>query len=182
MMDLVYHFHHGRYVFPFSGFGSFFGYILVRAAELLSDKYGSDRFVIGFVFLSVLTYTPEWTVVAISALRGVVEISVGDIFGSNIVNISLVAGIAFLYAKKTLALTPSLTKSLGELLYLLALIPHVVLYFGTTSRLRGVVLTVFFVGYVALAHSFSKSVTSVHHKHHVRALFLSPSFWLARQG
>ncbi|MDW8062855.1 MAG: hypothetical protein RMI43_01640 [Candidatus Caldarchaeum sp.] len=146
-------------LFSLAGLGvGFFGYLVVRGAELLADKYGFDRFMVGFILLSVLTSTPEWTVAAASALQGAVEISVGDILGSNIVNISLVTGISMLFARKALTITSSFSKSLVEILYLSTMIPIILLYFPVASSLTGVLLMVFFALYVATAYKNSPPI------------------------
>ncbi|MDW8083894.1 MAG: sodium:calcium antiporter [Candidatus Caldarchaeum sp.] len=151
-------------LFALAGLGvSFFGYLVVRGAEELADKYGLDRFMIGFILLSVLTSTPEWTVAAVSALQGVVEISVGDIFGSNVVNISLVTAFSMIFARKALTITDSFSKSLVEVLYLSTLIPIMLLYFPAVSSWTGVLLMAFFALYVYIAYGNKRPPTVVSH-------------------
>lgn len=142
---------------------SFFGYLVVRGAEMLADKYKLDRFMIGFILLSVLTSTPEWTVALISAVQGVVEISVGDIFGSNIVNISLVTASAMIFSRTALTMTVTLSKSLTEVLYLSTLIPLIMLYFPATTSAVGVLLMSFFALYVFIAYRDTGTVNGDRH-------------------
>ncbi|MCX8203867.1 MAG: hypothetical protein N3H32_06085, partial [Nitrososphaeria archaeon] len=80
--------------FALSGLGvAAFGYVVVRGAEALADKYRIDRFAVGFLFLSVVTSVPELTVAVVAGIRGAVELSVGDLLGSSVVNITFVLSL-----------------------------------------------------------------------------------------
>lgn len=68
--------------------------LLVDAAEKLALAAGVPVLVIGFTLVAAGTSVPELVVDTGAALSGVGELAVGDIVGSNIVDICLMLGIA----------------------------------------------------------------------------------------
>jgi cation:H+ antiporter len=68
--------------------------MLVDAAEKLALAAGVPVLVIGFTLVAAGTSVPELVVDTGAALSGVGELAVGDIVGSNIVDICLILGIA----------------------------------------------------------------------------------------
>ena len=68
--------------------------LLVDAAEKLALAAGVPVLVIGFTLVAAGTSVPELVVDTGAALSGVGELAVGDIVGSNIVDICLILGIA----------------------------------------------------------------------------------------
>jgi cation:H+ antiporter len=66
----------------------------VDAAEKLALAAGVPVLVIGFTLVAAGTSVPELVVDTGAALSGVGELAVGDIVGSNIVDICLILGIA----------------------------------------------------------------------------------------
>ncbi|ASF38919.1 sodium:proton exchanger [Halobacillus halophilus] len=88
------------YIFLLIGFG-----LLIKGADLFVD--GSSNIarllrvppiLIGLTIVALGTSSPEATVSILAALQGNAEVSLGNVVGSNIFNITLVVGIAaFLY-------------------------------------------------------------------------------------
>ncbi|MCS6770043.1 MAG: hypothetical protein NZ570_06380 [Candidatus Caldarchaeum sp.] len=142
---------------------SSFGYLLVRGAEALSDKLGLGRFLIGFVLLSVLTSMPEMTVAVFSAVQGVVELSVGDILGSNIVNICLVVGLSSLFITRIISVGMNLLKDLAAVLYFSSLIPILLVFVPQVFIETGVLLILVFVSYAYITYRTSKTLNTKPH-------------------
>lgn len=82
--------------------------LLIKGADLFVDGSANiakllqvPPILIGLTIVAFGTSSPEATVSIIAALEGTAEISVGNVVGSNIFNITLVVGIAaFLYPLK----------------------------------------------------------------------------------
>lgn len=74
------------------------GEALVRGAGSLASKAGISPLVIGLVVVSSATSAPEFAVTVGSVLNGEPDLAVGNVVGSNIVNILLILGIAALVA------------------------------------------------------------------------------------
>ncbi|MCS7118292.1 MAG: hypothetical protein NZ957_05865 [Thaumarchaeota archaeon] len=124
-----------------------FGYSVVRGAEALADRYRLDRFAVGFIFLSVVTSVPELTVAVIAGLRAAVELSVGDLLGSSVVNITFVTGLAVLFAAKGVAIGRGLRANLTWLLFLSSLIPVLLLLVPRIPPITGLPLILVFLTY-----------------------------------
>jgi Ca2+/Na+ antiporter len=122
---------------------------------------------VGFSIIAFSTSLPELTVAFIAAFSGGAALSVGNVLGSNIVNISVVVGLAaFLVyfqgrrnAKRAKAplpvdanVVPAFAKSeLSSIyfgLFISSIIPVVLIYFSAASWLVGLVLIGIFVGYM----------------------------------
>jgi cation:H+ antiporter len=72
------------------------GESLVRGASALAGKLGISGLVVGLTVVSVATSAPELAVAVGAVLRGVPELAVGNVVGSNIANVLLILGIAAL--------------------------------------------------------------------------------------
>lgn len=70
------------------------GETLVSGAERLSSKFGWSPLIIGLTFISFGTSAPELAVNLSAAWRGVPDLGLGNIVGSNIANLGLVLGTA----------------------------------------------------------------------------------------
>lgn len=66
---------------------------LVRGASSLASKLRVSGLVIGLTVVSFGTSAPELTVNIVSAIQGSPDLAVGNVIGSNIVNILLILGI-----------------------------------------------------------------------------------------
>ena len=78
--------------------GGFF--MLVRGADWfvdgssgIADRFGVPQLVIGLTIVAMGTSAPEAAVSITAALKGNAEITIGNIVGSNILNILIILGI-----------------------------------------------------------------------------------------
>jgi len=117
--------------------------VLVDSASRVGDRLRIGQFAIGFLLLSVITSLPEMLVAIFSVNKGVVGITLGDIFGSNVVNISFVTGLTLLIGRKKVTSVP--LRDLAGVLYFSSLIPIILSIFKVWSRIAGLVLIAFFV-------------------------------------
>ncbi|MBU3904548.1 MAG: hypothetical protein KJ906_00145 [Nanoarchaeota archaeon] len=70
----------------------------IRLAKLLEVT----QMAIGFLFISIITSLPEFSIAILSSLKGEGLLSVGNLFGANIINMTLIFGImAILVTIKT---------------------------------------------------------------------------------
>lgn len=65
----------------------------VEGASRLAEKFGIPQLVIGLTIVAMGTSLPEAAVSVSAALKGSAEITIGNIVGSNIMNILLILGI-----------------------------------------------------------------------------------------
>lgn len=102
----------------------FAGKSLTRAADLIAMQTGIGRVFIGSVLLAATTSLPEVATEAAAASMGLVDIALGDLFGSNIYNMTILAVGGILWGRGSLLATASqshlVTALLGMLLAAIA--------------------------------------------------------------
>lgn len=76
--------------------------IFVLGASSIAEKLGVSPFVVGLTIVAIGTSAPELFVNVIAAYQGATALSIGNIIGSNIVNILLGLGIAAAIAPLTI--------------------------------------------------------------------------------
>ncbi len=69
---------------------------LVRGGTVIAQNFGISEAVIGLTLLAFGTSLPELAASVAAALKGESEMSVGNVLGSNVFNLGLVVGTAFL--------------------------------------------------------------------------------------
>lgn len=72
---------------------------VVRSISVLARSMRLSEYVLSYVLLAFATSLPEFSIGINAALSGVSELSLGDIFGTNIVNITLVLGVVAVIGK-----------------------------------------------------------------------------------
>lgn len=65
----------------------------VEGASKVAEKFGIPQLVIGLTIVAIGTSLPEAAVSVSAALKGSAEITIGNILGSNILNVLLILGI-----------------------------------------------------------------------------------------
>lgn len=68
--------------------------LLIKGASAIARAYGVSELVIGLSVVAFGTSLPELAASVVSALKGELELSVGNVIGSNIFNILFVIGIS----------------------------------------------------------------------------------------
>jgi len=130
-------------------------HLTITNAIKVSDITQLGKTAVGFSLLAFSTSLPELSVAFIAAFTGEAAVSVGNVLGSNIVNISLVVGLAALIMgfrrSNKIGVIPSFAKEeLGSLyfgLFVSSVIPLSLLYIVEASWLVGLVLILIFVFY-----------------------------------
>lgn len=127
----------------------------VDGASGIADKFGVPQLVIGLTIVAMGTSMPEAAVSIAAALKGSAEITIGNIVGSNILNILIILGITS--AIVAVAVAKSTIKV--EIPYMLV-ITAVLLIMGYTgnviSFVEGIVLWVLFIVYLAYLFVMAK--------------------------
>ncbi len=78
------------------------GWFLPRVADQMAHLMGWQQSVVGTIFVAAATSLPE-LVVTFSALRlGAVDLAVGNLFGSNLINLGILGLMGLLYVKAPL--------------------------------------------------------------------------------
>jgi len=123
----------------------------------VADITGFGKTTIGFILVAFSTSLPELCVSIFAAIGGEsMGVAVGNVLGSNIVNICLILGVCFLFvalkSSEAVKLAPAMAKEeIGTLyfgLFVASVVPLTLLYIGFASRIIGVILLAIFVFYV----------------------------------
>lgn len=67
--------------------------IVLESAEKLASYFGFSKLAIWFILISLLTSLPELSIAIFSSATHNNNISLGDLIGSNVVNITLLPGL-----------------------------------------------------------------------------------------
>lgn len=122
------------------------------AAARIAERLGTSELVIGLTIVAFGTSAPEFGVTILAALRGMGDISVGNIVGSNIFNLGFIlGGTAIIHSLKT-----SRVVIVRDGLFLLfgAILLSIFLWDLTLSRIEGLILFTLLVLY--LTHLYMK--------------------------
>ena len=66
----------------------------VEGASAIADRFGIPQLIIGLTIVAMGTSAPEAAVSITAALKGSADITIGNIVGSNILNILIILGIS----------------------------------------------------------------------------------------
>ena len=143
--------------------------MLVKGADLFVDgasgiatKFGIPQMVIGLTIVAMGTSAPEAAVSITAAFAGNADITIGNIVGSNVLNILIILGISSLVyplavQKSTLIIDIPVVLLATAVLYLLG-------FDGNISRIDGIIMLVVFVAYLAYLFNVAKKEKSAQEK------------------
>ncbi|MDP3093362.1 MAG: sodium:calcium antiporter [bacterium] len=127
---------------------AFSGNIVVDNLISLAKRLKWREFVVGFLIMAIATSLPNLFVGVNAALRGIPELSFGDVVGGNVVDLTLVTSLAVLVSGGIIAESRMVqTSSLFTLL--IAVLPLLLSLDGQLGRIDGLVLILAFFLYAA---------------------------------
>lgn len=119
----------------------------VEGASCIADKLGIPQLVIGLTIVAMGTSAPETAVSITAALNGNAEIAVGNVVGSNILNILIILGISSVITSIAVAKT-----TIRYEIPIMLVITFLLLAFGSSGGIihlwEGVCLLVCFALYI----------------------------------
>ena len=128
----------------------------VDGSASIATKFKIPQLVIGLTIVAMGTSAPEAAVSITAAIKGNADITIGNIVGSNILNILIILGISALIT--TLAVAKSTIKIEIPFMIAVTLLLLGMGYDGTVSLFEGIILLLVF------------------------AVYLGYLFWLAKKG
>ncbi len=123
------------------------GVVLVKVLTVLSRYFKLTEYVFAFILMTFATTMPELFVGITSGIRGLSTISLGNIIGSNLVNLTLVLGIVAIVARG-LKVESKIAKRDAWIIFFIALLPLLLLFDKQLSRGEGVLLIIVFGWYI----------------------------------
>lgn len=119
----------------------------VDGASGIADRFGIPQLVIGLTIVAMGTSAPEAAVSTTAALKGTADITVGNVLGSNILNILIILGVASTIT--TIAVARSTVKyEIPFMLLITLLLLTMGMTGGNINRLEGIVLWILFIAYL----------------------------------
>lgn len=113
--------------------------LFVEGASKVAEKFGIPQLVIGLTIVAIGTSLPEAAVSTSAALKGSAEITIGNVVGSNIMNILLILGVTSVISP--LAVQKSTIKyELPMVIGTTVLLAFLGLFDGTVGRVDGIIL------------------------------------------
>ncbi|MCG9964093.1 calcium/sodium antiporter [Shewanella cutis] len=128
---------------------------LVRGATTIALRLGITPLVIGLTIVAFGTSAPELAVSVKAALAGNSGISLGNVIGSNIVNIGLILGITALI--RPIEVKSEMVKRDIPIMILASMLFWGLLLDGELSLIDGVILLSFMLGYLVFSYFSAKN-------------------------
>jgi len=129
-------------------------FVLVISAELLVKSltriamyFRLSDFVVGFMIVALATSLPELFIGVTSAIEGNPEVSLGNVIGSNIIDLTLVVGILALL-KRGVKVETKAVRSDTLYMFLISMLPLILMLDQSLDRVDGVILLSAFGLYV----------------------------------
>jgi cation:H+ antiporter len=123
------------------------GAVLVKALTMMSRYFRLTEYVFAFILMTLATTMPELFVGITSGIRGLSTISLGNIIGSNLINLTFILGVVVIVAKG-LKIESKIAKRDAWIIFFIALLPLLLLFDKQLSRSEGVLLLIVFGWYI----------------------------------
>lgn len=123
------------------------GQLIVNTLTKLSLFLRLSEFKIGFILMAVSTTLPELFVGINSAINNNTALSLGNVLGANIINLTLVIGIVVLLSNKIETKGKAIQKTTFYM-FVISLIPLTFMLNRSISRFEGLILVIIFFVYI----------------------------------
>jgi len=120
---------------------------LVKSLTRVGICLDMSEFVIGFIIVALATSIPELIIGINSAFEGVPSLSLGNVIGANIIDLTLVVGIVALL-RRGIRIETKTVKTDSTYMFIIALLPLVLFLDGELSRYDGLILLGAFTLYI----------------------------------
>ncbi len=123
--------------------------LLVRGASRLAAAFGVSPLVIGLTIVAIGTASPEVAVSLQAAANGQVDLTLGNVLGSNIFNILFILGITSIVAPIVIA--EQLIRKDAPILLGISMLSFVLAFDGNLGAMDGAILLLLLVVYMVFA-------------------------------
>ena len=120
----------------------------VEGSSGIADKFGIPQLVIGLTIVAMGTSAPEAAVSITASLKGTADIAVGNVLGSNILNILIILGISSVITSIAVAKT-TIRYEIPIMLLSTFLLMGFGMQGGTINLWEGIILWLCFIGYLS---------------------------------
>ncbi|UOO37017.1 calcium/sodium antiporter [Oscillospiraceae bacterium CM] len=135
--------------------------ILVDSAAKLARRYGVSTFIIGISVIAFGTSAPELAVGIVSGISHTNQLTLGDVLGSNIANMALIAGLAAVIFPIRVH-DSAVRREIPVLIAVSILLAALILTDGRLSRTEGILLLAAFGVYIFFIARDAKKSMQIH--------------------
>jgi len=128
--------------------------VIILAAKYLVDsitsyarKTGFSNYIVGFLVVAIGTALPDLSTGIMAAIAGRSELALGDAIGANILIVTLVLGLTLIIMKRYKNKDRSIGRTMYAM-YFIILLPLIMSYDGSISRIDGIILVIIFFLYI----------------------------------
>lgn len=118
--------------------------VVINNSVKLSDFFGLSQMSVGFLLIAVVTSLPELSIALASSITDSAALSLGDILGSNLINMGLVLGLMAVLTRK-LSTTKHNIPTINKILLLVLIFPVALFAMKSAGAIVGVLLIVLFL-------------------------------------
>ncbi|MBO5373134.1 MAG: calcium/sodium antiporter [Lachnospiraceae bacterium] len=127
----------------------------VDGSSSLASKLGIPSLIIGLTIVAMGTSAPEAAVSISAALKGSTGIAIGNILGSNILNIWIILGVTACISQLKVGKT-TIKYEIPYMIFITVILSVIGLTVGNVSRVSGIVLWALFILYLGYLFYQSK--------------------------
>ncbi|MBL7142534.1 MAG: sodium:calcium antiporter [Candidatus Pacebacteria bacterium] len=162
-------------------FLAFAGKWLINALLRIAKALCWKEFVVAFFIMAFAGSLPNFFVGVSAALRGIPELSFGDVLGGNLADMTLILALAVLFSKGLPASSKTIqTSSIFTLA--VAVLPMLLILDGTLGRGDGIVLFLFFIMYIVWLFSKDERFQKIYDNKSPRPVHKQPKVFLKDFG
>ncbi len=126
----------------------FSGETIVQSFNRIAKFLGWKEFVVSFLLMAFIGSLPNLFVGISSAIHDVPEMSLGEVIGGSVIDLTLAIALAALFSKKDI---PAKSRTINNSLIftsIAAVLPMLLIWDNVLSRVDGIILISFFVFYI----------------------------------
>jgi len=127
----------------------------VDGAAGIAEKFGIPQLVVGLTIVAMGTSAPEAAVSITAALKGTADIAVGNVVGSNILNILIILGLTGLITSVAVQKS-TLFYEMPYMLLITVVLLFMGMHGGSVNLVEGIILWVLFILYLAYLFMMAK--------------------------
>jgi cation:H+ antiporter len=170
------------------------GKSLVTSLSGIAEYLGWKEFIIAFFLTAFSVSMPNFFIGIASAINKIPELSLGDIIGGNVIELTLLVAIGGLISKQGLGAQSRTVQGSSLFTIFAAILPLILILDGDLSRIDGILLILAFVAYVLWIFQTKDRFTKVYDevkgpignqvffKCFLKFLFCTAVLFLAAQG
>lgn len=130
----------------------------VEGASSIADRFGIPQLVIGLTIVAMGTSAPEAAVSISAAFKGSADITIGNVLGSNILNVLLILGVTSVICRVPVEKS-TIRYEIPATIFVTVLLAYMGLKDQIVTRLEGLILWVFMLLYLAYLLWMAKNGT-----------------------